>query len=60
MCDKTTPSDDSTKPSDDNQRQGNRGNNRRGFQKAAKPYQKFEGRTEDLKGHIFDYGNPRQ
>lgn len=46
-----------TKPPDD----GRKGNNKgRGFRRTTPPETKFEGKTEGLKGHIYDFGTPQQ
>jgi Zinc knuckle len=41
-----------------NKHKGNRGG--RGFRRAPPAQPKFEGKTEALKGFIFDYGDPKQ
>jgi len=40
-------------------RQSGRRNNQQRDQQAPRT-SKFEGRCEDLKGHVYDYANPRQ
>jgi hypothetical protein len=51
---------DLSKAEDGNNRSFHNKNKHRAFKKAALRQPKFEGKCDDLKGHIYDCSNPRQ